>query len=61
MKTFKRDYVYLNRLDSAEAVLQQLSSWFADYNEVAPHRGSPDAVSTGIQESKFNLLTCPIS
>jgi hypothetical protein len=22
--------------------------------------GSPDAITQGIQESKFNLLTCPI-
>lgn len=39
VKTFKRDYVYLNRLDSAETVLQQLPYWFEDYNENAPHKG----------------------
>lgn len=39
VKSFKRDYVYLNRLDSAEAVMQQLASWTADYNEVHPHKG----------------------
>jgi Integrase core domain len=39
VKTFKRDYVYLHRLESAATVLAQLSAWFEDYNEVHPHRG----------------------
>jgi len=39
VKTFKRDYVYLNRLETAQSVLDQLPSWFEDYNERAPHRG----------------------
>jgi transposase InsO family protein len=39
IKTFKRDYVYLARLDTAEAVLQRLGEWFEDYNEKAPHKG----------------------
>jgi putative transposase len=38
VKTFKRDYVYLSRLETAEAVMQQLRKWFEDYNEVHPHR-----------------------
>jgi len=39
VKTFKRDYVYLSELPSAEAVLKQLPQWFEDYNEWAPHKG----------------------
>jgi putative transposase len=39
VKTFKRDYVYLGRVDDAATVIAQLPSWFADYNEVHPHRG----------------------
>jgi len=39
VKTFKRDYVYLNKLESAQVVLSQLDTWFDDYNEVHPHRG----------------------
>ena len=39
VKTFKRDYVYLNKLDNAQAVLAQLPYWFEDYNENAPHKG----------------------
>jgi transposase InsO family protein len=39
VKTFKRDYVYLNDVSSAAAVLAQLPAWFADYNEHPPHKG----------------------
>lgn len=39
VKTFKRDYVYLNRLEAPATVMAQLGSWFDDYNEVHPHSG----------------------
>jgi transposase InsO family protein len=39
VKTLRRDYVYLNKLDSGAAVLAQLSQWIDDYNEVHPHKG----------------------
>lgn len=39
VKTFKRDYVYLNKLESAESVMRQLGTWFEDYNEMHPHSG----------------------
>ena len=39
VKSFKRDYVYLNDLKSAQSVLEKLAGWFADYNENAPHKG----------------------
>jgi putative transposase len=39
VKTIKRDYVYVNELPSAAAVLAQLPVWFEDYNEFAPHKG----------------------
>ena len=39
VKTFKRDYVYVNDLRSAEHVRRQLEAWFRDYNENAPHKG----------------------
>jgi len=38
VKGFKRDYVYVNRLENAEAVMRHLSAWFDDYNEVRPHQ-----------------------
>lgn len=39
VKTFKRDYVWLGNLSSAEAVFKQLPLWFEDYNSNAPHKG----------------------
>jgi len=39
VKTLRRDYVYLSRIDSAEVVLAQLPRWIDDYNEVHPHKG----------------------
>jgi putative transposase len=38
VKGFKRDYVYMNRLESADTVMRQLAAWFDDYNEVRPHQ-----------------------
>lgn len=39
IKTFKRDYVYMHELPDAKTVMQQLPSWFEDYNEYHPHKG----------------------
>jgi transposase InsO family protein len=39
VKTFKRDYVYLGRVDDAATVIAQLPDWFRDYNEIHPHKG----------------------
>ncbi len=39
VKTFKRDYVWLGDLSSAEKVMAQLPKWFEDYNTNAPHKG----------------------
>ena len=39
VKTFKRDYVYVNELFTAEHVLTKLQAWFEDYNNHAPHKG----------------------
>lgn len=39
VKTFKRDYVWVNNLPDANAVINQLGYWFHDYNEYAPHKG----------------------
>ena len=35
--TFKRDYVYLNCLDSFEVVKGKINYWINDYNKFAPH------------------------
>jgi transposase InsO family protein len=39
VKTFKRDYIYPARLESAEKVIKMLAEFFEDYNENAPHKG----------------------
>jgi len=39
VKTFKRDYVYINDRPDAMTVLSQLDHWFNDYNENHPHKG----------------------
>jgi putative transposase len=38
VRTFKRDYVRVSPCPDAEAVLRQLPSWFAHYNEVHLHK-----------------------
>jgi transposase InsO family protein len=39
VKTFKRDDVYVKRLEAAASVMRQLSEWFEDYTESHPHKG----------------------
>ena len=39
IKTFKRDYVYMNELPYAVTVMEQLPGWFEDYNDNHPHKG----------------------
>jgi len=39
VKTFKRDYASLDRLENMHDVMSKLSGWFDDYNENAPHQG----------------------
>jgi putative transposase len=39
VKSFKRDYVYLAELWTAQDVLRDLATWFDDYNRVRPHKG----------------------
>lgn len=39
VKTFKRDYVFVNDRPDASTVMQALAGWFEDYNEHAPHKG----------------------
>ena len=39
VKTFKRDYVYMNDRPDAATVMAQLADWFEDYNNYHPHSG----------------------
>ena len=38
VRTIKRDYVRVSPRPDAVTVMHQLSSWFAHYNEVHPHK-----------------------
>ena len=59
VKTFKRDYVFCNDRSDAETVMAQLSGWFEDYNENAPHKAlrmlSPREFIRSLQN-----LECPV-
>ena len=59
VKTFKRDYVFCNDRPDAETVMAQLSGWFEDYNENAPHKAlrmlSPREFIRSLQN-----LECPV-
>jgi len=39
VKTFKRDYAYINDRPDAKTVMGCLNDWFNDYNENHPHKG----------------------
>ncbi|MBC4926531.1 IS3 family transposase [Klebsiella quasipneumoniae] len=39
VKTFKRDYVYVNDLPDAMTVMGKLTEWMEDYNNWHPHKG----------------------
>lgn len=39
VKGFKRDYVYLADVRTADELLAALPAWFDDYNRVRPHKG----------------------
>lgn len=60
VKTFKRDYVAINALPNAEAVLQQLKAWFSDYNTVHPHRALKYRSPEEFRQDQFNQTVCPV-
>ncbi|WP_261374241.1 integrase core domain-containing protein, partial [Yersinia similis] len=39
VKTFKRDYVYVNDLLDAVSVMEKMAEWMEDYNNLHPHKG----------------------
>lgn len=39
VKTFKRDYVYINDLPDAVTVMGKLAEWIEDNNDWHPHKG----------------------
>jgi putative transposase len=38
IKTFKRDYVHIKPLHNARTVMEQLPTWFEDFNNSHPHK-----------------------
>ena len=57
VKTFKRDYVYLNDLPNAETVMKALPLWMEDYNCNHPHSGLKMKSPSGISIAKISKLT----
>jgi len=60
VKTFKRDYVHVNRLDDARVVMQQLPTWIEDYNEIAPHKGLKMRSPREYRKSLAASSECPV-
>ena len=60
VKTFKRDYVHVNRLENARVVLVQLPGWFEDYNGVAPHKGLKMQSPREYRKSLTASSECPV-
>jgi transposase InsO family protein len=54
VKLFKRDYVYVNELWTAESVLRRLPEWFADYNRNHPHSGLQMKSPLEYREAQLN-------
>lgn len=61
VKTFKRDYVHINRLDTAEVVLAQLPHWFEDYNVSHPHKGLKMMSPREFRRHLTSASVCPVS
>ncbi len=61
VKTFKRDYVRVNPTPDAHTVLENLPSWFADYNEVHPHRALKYRSPDEFRDEKLSPNPCPAS
>lgn len=60
VKTFKRDYVYLHELKDAQTVMEQLPSWFEDYNEYHPHKGLKMRSPREYRRSLIKTEGCPV-
>jgi len=60
IKTFKRDYVSMHDLESAQRVMEQLPSWFADYNEYHPHKGLKMRSPNQHRRFLTTLEGCPV-
>lgn len=61
VKTFKRDYVYLNDVPDAATVLNTLLLWIEDYNCNHPHSGlkSKHPANTALPSDPISLNLVP--
>ncbi len=58
VKTFKRDYVYLNEVTDAETVIRCLPIWIEDYNCNHPHSElKMNSPRSGVSLAKISKLT----
>ncbi len=55
-----KDYVHINRLETAEQVLEQLPIWFEDYNEIHPHQGLKMRSPREYRKSLIAASGCPV-
>lgn len=60
VKTFKRDYVYINDRPDARTVLALLEKWFEDYNENHPHKGLKMRSPREHIRSYSEMKRCPV-
>lgn len=60
VKTFKRDYVSLHELKDARTVMEELPSWFEDYNEYHPHKGLKMRSPREYRRSLIKTEGCPV-
>jgi transposase InsO family protein len=61
IKTFKRDYVHINPLNNAITVMEQLPTWFDDYNSSHPHKALKMKSPREYRELLNKLEGCPVS
>jgi len=61
VKTFKRDYVAINAMPSAEIVLKQLQTWFDDYNHVHPHQALKYRSPDEFRQYQSIQTACPVT
>jgi len=59
VKTFKRDYVRCNPCPNAAVVLDQLESWFEDYNGSHPHSALRMLSPREFIQANSSLVACP--
>jgi transposase InsO family protein len=60
VKTLKRDYARIHSRPDAAAVLQQLSAWIEDYNEVHPHKGLQMRSPREFIRAQSQPAPCPV-